>query len=180
MPKKPNPWHEEIKLCAKAYQQKKKQKGLNVQITRRGKKRIVKVPKSAFDFKKDVKFEGAKFTAGSKKVQKQIIEDDKFNQMFKANINSEVMTEPKKRMAAVEAKEDADEWDMAEEEGKSVAELWKEQTDAIFKTIKLNEYNPPPPKQPFEEWQTEQWEKEAEESAVISVEDRKKQLGISI
>lgn len=172
-----NPWITEIKMCAKAYQQKKKQKGVNVQITRRGKKRIVKVPKSAFDFKKDVKFEGAKFTAGSKEVQKQIIEDDQFNQMFQANINSEVMTEPKKRIAAVEAKEDNDEWDMPEEEAKSVAEIMKEQTDAIFKTIKLNQ-PPPPPKQPFDEWQTEQWEKELDDSAVISVEERKIQLGI--
>jgi hypothetical protein len=174
----PNPWTDEIKLCAKAYQQKKKQKGLNVQITRKGKKVNIKVPKSAFKFKENAGSAGAKFTAGSQKVQKKIIEADKFNQMFQANINSQVMTEPKKRMMAVEEEAKADPWQMPEEERMSVEDYWHENMSAIFKSIKLNKKAPPPPKQPFDEWQAEKWEEDISDD-VISIEDRKIELGIA-
>ena len=129
--RKPNPWHAEIRRCAKAYRERKAKlasEGKKVEVKVRGKK--MNISESAFKFKEKGGEVNAKITVGSQKEKKNMKESDMFNQMLQRNINMEVVTERRKRMRAIVEESKDDPWEQPD--SMSVEEMWKrEQDDSI-------------------------------------------------
>ena len=187
--RKVNPWHAEIRRCAKDYRARKAGmagEGKKVEVKVRGKK--MKMAESAFKFKEKGGEVMPKITIGSQKEKRAMVEGDMFNQMFQRNINMEVVTEKRKRMKEVMQESKDDPWEQPDD--MSVEEMWKRENDEsldILKQIKdiignttsNNEDIGEPPEYTEYEDMTDEWEREIEEeSQDVSVAERMKQLGI--
>ena len=178
--RKPNPWHDEIRKCAKAYNARKAQmagEGKKVEVKVRGKK--MKMAESAFKFKEKGGEVAPKITIGTQTGKRKMIEADMFNQMFQRNINMEIVSQPKREVKEAEAQADDNPWEQPND--MSVEEMWKREQDESLDILRqIKDIIGNTTSNNDEDDEADEWEREIEEeSKNVSVAERMKQLGIN-